>query len=196
MKEIPAEEEEEEEEKKETEDGLEVEEEDSKKEKKEPKTEKVETWDWHRLNGNVAIWSRDSKEITDEEYQKFFKVISKETADAQTWIHFKAEGEIEFKSILYIPSEAGNLYDDYNNRKAGVRLYVRKVLIQDDFEDLLPKYLNFIRGVVDSDDLPLNVSRETLQQHKILKVMSKKIVRKVLEMLRKLCKFFSIMNSI
>jgi len=164
------------------EDGLEVEEE---KEKK-PKTEKVDKWDWHRLNGNVAIWSREKDSITDEEYQKFFKVISKEPSDALTWIHFKAEGEIEFKSILYVPTEANNLYEDYNNRKAGVRLYVRKVLIQEDFEDLLPKYLNFIKGVVDSDDLPLNVSRETLQQHKILKVMSKKIARKVLEMLRKL----------
>jgi heat shock protein beta len=81
-----------------------------------------------------------------------------------------------------------NLYDDYNNRKAGIRLYVRKVLIQDDFEDLLPRYLNFIRGVVDSDDLPLNVSRETLQQHRILKIMGKKLVRKVLELLRKLSK--------
>lgn len=164
------------------EDGLEVEEE---KEKK-SKTEKVDKWDWHRLNGNVAIWSREKDSITDEEYQKFFKVISKEPSDALTWIHFKAEGEIEFKSILYVPTDANNLYEDYNNRKAGVRLYVRKVLIQEDFEDLLPKYLNFIKGVVDSDDLPLNVSRETLQQHKILKVMSKKIARKVLEMLRKL----------
>jgi heat shock protein beta len=114
------------------------------------------------------------------------QVISKDTADAADWIHFKAEGEVEFRSIIYIPKEAGTLYDDYNNRRAGVKLYVRKVLIQDDFEDLLPRYLNFIKGVVDSDDLPLNVSRETLQQHKILKVMSKKLVRKVLEMLRKM----------
>lgn len=138
------------------------------------------------MNGNVAIWSRDKNDITDEEYQKFFKVISKDATDASTWIHFKAEGEVEFKSILYIPSEALNLYDEYNNRKPGIRLYVRKVLIQEDFEDLLPRYLNFIRGVVDSDDLPLNVSRETLQQHKLLKIMGKKLVRKVLEMLRKL----------
>jgi len=165
-------------------DGLEIEEEEA--EKPQPKTEKVESWKWDVLNGDIAIWSRDPKEITDEEYQKFYKVISKDTAEAKTWIHFKAEGEVEFKSILYIPESAGNLYDDYSNRKAGVRLYVKKVLIQDDFEDLLPKYLNFIRGVTDSDDLPLNVSRETLQAHKILKVMGKKLVRKVLEMLRKL----------
>lgn len=153
-----------------------------------PKTEKVITWEWERLNNNLAIWSRESKDVTDEEYQKFYKAIctKQETSDALDWIHFKAEGEVEFKSILYVPSDAGNLYNEYSDRKAGVRLYVRKVLIQEDFEDLLPRYLNFIKGVVDSDDLPLNVSRETLQQHKVLKVMSKKIVRKVLEMLRKL----------
>lgn len=167
-------------------DELEVEEEKEKKVK--TKTEKIDKWDWERLNSNIALWTRDKSDITDEEYQKFYKVISKESTDAQSWIHFKAEGDVEFKSILYIPAEALNLYDNYNERKAGIRLYVRKVLIQDDFEDLLPRYLNFIRGVVDSDDLPLNVSRETLQQHRILKIMGKKLVRKVLELLRKLSK--------
>ena len=155
---------------------LEVEEEE---EEKPAKTETVEKWGWHRINNNVAIWARDKEQITNDEYQNFYKAISKETTDAQSWIHFRAEGEVEFKSIMYIPGEANNLYEDYNSRKAGMRLYVRKVLIQDDFEDLLPRYLNFIRGVVDSDDLPLNVSRETLQQHKVLKVMAKKLVRKV-----------------
>jgi len=165
-------------------DDLEIEEEE---EEKKTKTEKVEKWGFERMNDNVAIWARDKDEITDEEYQNFYQVISKDASgEASSWIHFKAEGEVEFKSIIYLPSEAANLYDEYNNRKAGMRLYVRKVLIQDDFEDLLPRYLNFIRGVVDSDDLPLNVSRETLQQHKILKVMSKKLIRKVLEMLRKM----------
>jgi heat shock protein 90kDa beta len=184
--EVPAEEEEEEKEKKVDADGMEIEEEDDEEETKAPKTEKVDKWSYERLNGNVAIWSREKESITDEEYQKFYKVISKDTADAADWIHFKAEGEVEFRSIIFVPQDAGTLYDDYNNRKAGVKLYVRKVLIQADFEDLLPRYMNFIRGVVDSDDLPLNVSRETLQQHKILKVMSKKLVRKVLEMLRKM----------
>lgn len=183
MVEVPVEVEEGEEKEPTVEDDLEVTEEDD---KPKTKTEKVDKWDWEVLNGDVAIWSRDSKEISTEEYQAFYKVISKDVEDAQTWIHFKAEGEVEFKSILYIPSEAGDLYDRYNEMKAGVRLYVKKVLIQDDFDDLLPKYLNFIKGVADSDDLPLNVSRETLQQHKILKVMSKKLVRKVLEILRKL----------
>merc|ERR1711871_265921 len=152
----------------------------------EPKTEQIEKWDWHHVNNNVAIWARDSSEVEDEEYKNFYKSIAKDHTEAQTWIHFKAEGEVEFRGILFVPDDATGLYDAYNEKKAGIRLYVRKVLIQDDFEDLLPKYLNFIKGIVDSDDLPLNVSRETLQQHEILKVMSKKLVRKALEMLRKL----------
>jgi len=164
------------------EDGVEV----SEEEEESAKTESVDVWGWHRVNNNVAIWAREKEDVTEEEYQKFFKSISKDPTEASTWIHFKAEGEVEFRSILFAPKEAFSLYDDYSNQQAGIRLYVRKVLIQDDFTDLLPRYLNFIRGVVDSDDLPLNVSRETLQQSKILKVMGKKLVRKVLEMLRKL----------
>merc|ERR1712178_381020 len=98
-----------------------------------------------------------------------------------------AEGEVEFKSILFVPGQAPyDMYDNYYQKSAQLRLYVRKVLITDEFEELMPRYLNFIKGVVDSDDLPLNVSRETLQQHKVLKVMGKKLVRKCLEMLRKL----------
>lgn len=172
-----------------SEDGLEIEEADESgddDEEKKPKTEQVTKWEWEVMNDQVALWSRDKDEISDEEYQKFFKTICKDPTDARSWIHFRAEGEVEFKSLLFIPSEALHHYDSYGDRKAGVRLYVRKVLIQEDFEDLLPKYLNFIQGVVDSDDLPLNVSRETLQQHKVLSVMAKKVVRKVLEMLRKL----------
>merc|ERR1711871_1724778 len=163
-------------------DGVEVSEEDDVP----AKTEKVDVWGWHRVNNNVAIWARDKDEVEDEEYQKFFKTISKDPTEASTWIHFEAEGEVEFKSILFAPKEAFNLYDNYYGKASGMRLYVRKVLITDEFEDLMPRYLNFIRGVVDSDDLPLNVSRETLQQSEILKVMGKKLVRKVLEMLRKL----------
>jgi len=186
-KEAAAEAEEEEEGDEEESDDIEVDEEDEKEsEKPAATTEKVDKWDWERVNNNVAIWSRDKEDITNDEYQSFFKAITKDPTEAQTWIHFKAEGEVDFKSILFVPKDALNLYDDYSNRKAGIRLYVRKVLIQEDFEDLLPRYLNFIKGVVDSDDLPLNVSRETLQQHKVLRVMAKKLVRKILEMLRKM----------
>merc|ERR1712032_1690048 len=129
----------------------------------------------------------DKKDVTDEDYHNFYKSISKDHDAPATWTHFKAEGEIEFKSILFVPKKAAHdQYDNYYKGATGLRLYVRKVLITDEFEDLLPQYLNFVKGVIDSDDLPLNVSRETLQQHKVLKVMGKKLVRKCLEMLRKL----------
>mmetsp|Transcript_41686 Transcript_41686/g.61198 ORF Transcript_41686/g.61198 Transcript_41686/m.61198 type:complete len:824 (+) Transcript_41686:90-2561(+) len=151
----------------------------------ETKTRKV--FDWELVNRQKAIWARNAADVDDEEYQNFYKSISNDYNDALTWSHFKAEGEIEFKSILFVPSRAPHdMYDNYYKAQTGLRLYVRKVLITDEFDDLLPQYLNFIKGVVDSDDLPLNVSRETLQQHKVLKVMGKKIVRKALEMLRKL----------
>ena len=153
----------------------------------EPRTTTVTNWDWHQVNSESAIWSRDASDVDDEEYRSFYKTLSKDTADPTTWIHFKAEGEVEFKSILFVPGQVPfDMYDSYHTKSAQLRLYVRKVLITDEFEDLVPRYLNFLRGVVDSDDLPLNVSRETLQQHKVLKVMGKKLVRKALEMLRKL----------
>merc|ERR1711903_64964 len=103
--------------------------------------------------------------------------------------HFNAEGEIDFKSILYVPKKAPmDMMDNYWTKKSEVKLYVRRVLVAEKFEDLLPRYLNFVRGIVDSDDLPLNVSREQLQQNKIMKVISKKLVRKVLELMKKLAK--------
>merc|ERR1712138_230392 len=103
--------------------------------------------------------------------------------------HFNAEGEIEFKSILFLPKKAPmDMMDNYWSKKSEVKLYVRRVLVAEKFDELLPRYLNFVRGVVDSDDLPLNVSREQLQQNKIMKVISKKLVRKVLELMKKLAK--------
>merc|ERR1712178_560468 len=180
------EEEEEEEEEGEEEEGEEEEEEEPK-----TKTETKTVWFWQHINDQPAIWTRDKSEITEEEYNQFFQSLSgkKDGSDDTplSWIHFRAEGEIEFKSILYVPKSAPyDMYDNYYGKASGMRLYVRKVLITDEFEDLMPRYLNFIRGVVDSDDLTLNVSRETLQQHKVLRVMGKKLVRKALEMLRKL----------
>jgi heat shock protein beta len=140
------------------------------------------------MNDQPAIWTRSKSEVTDEEYVRFFKGLrNSDDQDPLTWIHFRAEGEIEFKSILFIPkAPPSDMYDNYYGKQSQMRLYVRKVLITDEFEDLMPRYLSFIRGVVDSDDLPLNVSRETLQQHKVLRVMGKKLTRKALEMLRKL----------
>ena len=190
------EEEEEEEEEGEEEEGEEEEEEeeggeDEEEEEPKTKTETKTVWFWQHINDQPAIWTRDKSEITEEEYNQFFQSLSgkKDSSDDTplSWIHFRAEGEIEFKSILYVPKSAPyDMYDNYYGKASGMRLYVRKVLITDEFEDLMPRYLNFIRGVVDSDDLPLNVSRETLQQHKVLRVMGKKLVRKALEMLRKL----------
>eukprot|EP00750_Incisomonas_marina_P013551 INCI17472.1.p1 GENE.INCI17472.1~~INCI17472.1.p1 ORF type:complete len:821 (+),score=209.63 INCI17472.1:129-2591(+) len=171
------------------EDDVEVDEdeEDEEEEEIEFETKTRTVYDWELVNRQKAIWARNAADVADDEYQNFYKSISNDYNDAQTWSHFKAEGEIEFKSILFVPSVAPHdMYDNYYKAHAGLRLYVRKVLITDEFDDLLPQYLNFIRGVVDSDDLPLNVSRETLQQHKVLKVMGKKLVRKALEMLRKL----------
>merc|ERR1711937_1009161 len=103
--------------------------------------------------------------------------------------HFNAEGEIEFKSVLFLPKKAPfDQMDNYWTKRSEIKLYVRRVLEADKFEDLLPRYLNFVKGVVDSDDLPLNVSREQLQQSKIMKVISKKLVRKILELMKKLAK--------
>merc|ERR1711943_55944 len=158
-----------------------------KDDKPKTKTEQRTTWEYERVNTQSPVWTRDKKDISDEDYSSFYKSISKDYDDPLSWIHFKAEGEIEFKSILYIPKRAPNdSFNNYYSKSTALRLYVRKVMITDEFEELLPRYLNFLRGVVDSDDLPLNVSRETLQQHKVLKVMGKKLVRKALEMLRKL----------
>lgn len=156
---------------------------------KEPEMKTVtrQVWEWQTVNDIKAIWTRPKEEITDEEYYNFYKTISKDPQDPLAFTHFRAEGEIEFKSILYIPSQAPyDLYDNYYTKSSALKLYVRRVLITDEFDDLMPRYLNFIKGVVDSDDLPLNVSREQLQQLKMLKVMSKKLVKKSIEMIKKL----------
>merc|ERR1712157_326925 len=129
------------------------------------------------------------EDVTEEEYNEFYKSISKDYLDPLAYTHFNAEGEIEFKSILFLPKKAPmDMMDNYWTKKSEVKLFVRRVLVAEKFEDLLPRYLNFVRGVVDSDDSPLNVSREQLQQNEIMKVISKKLVRKVLELMKKLAK--------
>eukprot|EP00567_Pseudictyota_dubia_P001457 CAMPEP_0197466422 /NCGR_PEP_ID=MMETSP1175-20131217/65041_1 /TAXON_ID=1003142 /ORGANISM="Triceratium dubium, Strain CCMP147" /LENGTH=837 /DNA_ID=CAMNT_0043002463 /DNA_START=127 /DNA_END=2640 /DNA_ORIENTATION=- len=170
-------------------DDLEIdEEEDAEPEEKPKKTKEVLTHSWEEVNTEQAIWTRSKDEITDDEYQGFWKSLGSSWTNATSWIHFNAEGNINFKSILYLPEEVPQSLMQGNfdmERKGGLKLYVRKVLISDEF-DLMPKYFSFIKGVVDSDDLPLNVNRETLQESKIVKIIQKKLVRKVLEMLRKL----------
>jgi len=171
------------------EDDLDISEEDEDDEPAKPKTKTVEKEvnEWKRLNTVKAIWSRPKSEISEEEYFDFYKSLSKDNEDPAEKVHFVAEGEITFRSILYIPKRAPpGLYDRYHDKATNIKLFVRKVMISEEFDDFLPKYLSFVQGVVDSDDLPLNVSRETLAQSRVLKVMSKKIVRKVLEMLRKM----------
>ena len=143
--------------------------------------------EWELLNDNKALWLRPAADIGDEEYSKFYKALTKDFAEPLTHTHFRAEGDVEFKSILFVPSKAEpNLFDNYYNKAAAMKLYVRRVFISDEFNELLPKYLSFIKGIVDSDSLPLNVSRENLQQHSSLKTIKKKLVRKALDMLRKL----------
>jgi heat shock protein 90kDa beta len=144
---------------------------------------KETVWDWERVNENKPIWLRE--EVEDEEYFSFYKTLSKDPRDPMSYIHFTAEGEVEFKALLYIPStDAADLFKNIYASSAPVKLYVKRVLITEEFHDLIPRYLSFIRGVVDSDDLPLNVARENLQHTKILKLINKKITRKILQELQ------------
>jgi len=168
-------------------DGVEVKDEGENKDEAKPKMKTIteQEWSWEHINEIKAIWMREKKDITEEMYQSFYKTITKDADNPLSYAHFSAEGEIEFKAILYIPGSASfDLYDNYYGQKSSLKLYVRRVLISEDFEELMPKYLNFVKGVVDSDDLPLNVSREQLQQLKMIKVMSKKLVRKTIDMIK------------
>merc|ERR1712109_341141 len=169
-------------------DEVETKDEEEKEEKKDEPTKKT-VYEWEQVSTQKAIWMRAKEDVTEEEYTEFYKSISKDYLDPLAYTHFNAEGEIEFKSILYLPKKAPfDMMDNYWTKKSEVKLYVRRVLVAEKFDELLPRYLNFVRGVVDSDDLPLNVSREQLQQNKIMKVISKKLVRKVLELMKKLAK--------
>merc|ERR1711957_725490 len=171
----------------ETKDDDDKDDEEEKDEEKKPKKKTV--FEWEQVNTQKAIWLRAKEDVTEEEYNEFYKGISKDYLDPLAYTHFNAEGEIEFKSILFLPKKAPfDMMDNYWTKRSEVKLYVRRVLVAEKFDELLPRYLNFVRGVVDSDDLPLNVSREQLQQNKIMKVISKKLVRKVLELMKKLAK--------
>merc|ERR1712005_27868 len=153
----------------ETKDDEEKEEKEDEEEEKKPKKKTV--FEWEQVNTQKAIWLRAKEDVTEEEYNEFYKGISKDYLDPLAYTHFNAEGEIEFKSILFLPKKAPfDMMDNYWTKNSEVKLYVRRVLVAEKFQELLPRYLNFVRGVVDSDDLPLNVSREQLQQNKIMKV--------------------------
>ncbi|KAG5413828.1 hypothetical protein IGI04_001395 [Brassica rapa subsp. trilocularis] len=192
--EVPAEEDESAEEETETTSTEEEKEEDAEEEdsEKKQKTKKVKetVYEWELLNDVKAIWLRSPKEVTEEEYTKFYHSLAKDFSDEKpmAWSHFNAEGDVEFKAVLYVPPKAAHdQYESYyNTNKANLKLYVRRVFISDEFDELLPKYLSFLKGLVDSDTLPLNVSREMLQQHSSLKTIKKKLIRKALDMIRKL----------
>merc|ERR1712126_343943 len=163
--------------------------EEEKEEEEKPKTKKVEktTWDWILVNESKPIWTRKPDDIEEQDYVEFYKSITKDTNGPMTHTHFIAEGEVTFKSLPFVPvNQPSESFNKYGSMDEQIKLYVRRVFITDDFKDMMPNYLSFVRGVVDSDDLPLNVSRETLQQHKLLKVIKKKLVRKALDMIKKI----------
>ncbi len=164
--------------------------EEEEKDKKKTTTKTETIWEWEVINNTKAIWLRPIDEIDDDDYKKFYKAMSKDYQNPMTWIHFKAEGEIEFTALLFISKAAPVDFQkpESEEKKSSLKLYVRRVLISDKFEELLPGYLSFVKGVVDSDDLPLNVSRETLQQLRVLKTIKKKLTRKILERLIKYAK--------
>lgn len=158
--------------------------------KKKTRTVTETVWDWEKVNESRALWLKPPEDIEDSEYKKFYKAFSKDSKDPFTWLHFRAEGEVEFTALLYIPKSNKRAYSEFekDDKKSSVKLYVRRVLISDQFTELLPNYLDFVTGMVDSDDLPLNVSRETLQQVKTIKTIKKKIVKKILDRLEKYSK--------
>ncbi len=162
------------------------EEEDASEEDAPKKMKKVTTHTWEKCNADQAIWNRSKDDVTDDEYQEFFKMVTKNVYNASSWSHFDAEGNINFKSLVYMPHRVPDKLKtgDLSSATSSMKLYVRKVLISDEFE-LLPRYLSFITGVVDSDDLPLNVNRETLQESKIISIIRKKVTRKVIDMIKK-----------
>ncbi|UJD90505.1 molecular chaperone HtpG [Rahnella aquatilis] len=153
----------------------------------ETRNEEDGTVTWEQINKAQALWTRGKAEVTDEEYKEFYKHISHDFSDPLSWSHNRVEGKQEYTSLLYIPSQAP--WDMWNrDHKHGLKLYVQRVFIMDEAEQFMPNYLRFVRGLIDSNDLPLNVSREILQDSRITQNLRSALTKRVLQMLEKLAK--------